>query len=743
MHMKTTSHPKLTSLFDIRLTGVDHDVIVLKGDPGLAASALMSGKVVLSVLDSLTVKKLTLRLYATMRIKNPDAQQLKPGQRPMKFEKRLYEHVWDHFKIQEYLAEEGEGVQSLKRSPNHSSTSLKSLGNSIRSLSSNNLSSMYHSGLSRTNSSTNLKSNQVLRQGNYEFPFNAILPGDIPESVEGLPGGSVFYKLEAVIDRGKFHSHLIAKKHLRVVRTLTTDAVELSESVAVDNTWPSKVEYSLNVPSKAIAVGSSVPISLLLLPLTKGLKLGDIKIELVELYSCIGYLPPANNGDRVIASKLIRKTEEEDPDFMSDRWEIDTSLHVPDSLAKCTQDVDIETFIKVRHKLKFVICLINPDGHVSELRASLPIILFISPFISIRATNEADDTEVRSQQVEDGGEEELLFTAENVEPSEEENGNTALRSNKSNSSFNGIVAPPVYKNHIYDRLWSDVSPTESPIMSESSTPQYNRSSTNLNEQLQSELSMSPLDSVKLNEHLRNLSLRRQQEHGEPSMGSTPNSNSNRATFNIGESQGGETQGDYFTKGISIPLLSVDGCPAYYSRSPSAVTLPEHLSRTNSEAHFDTQTLSRVPSYNEAIKSNATEEVLSPAYEPPPKSSRTPLSAPDAAYMPGKPKLHHLGSTQSLKIGESSKVSPPLTRNVSMGSLTNLLGGNSRLPSRTANLSTSQFPLSSLYNLSKNSSSTNSLTKPSAIANDRSAAIGQSYSASNSTSGTQNSLFKRR
>ena len=168
------------------------------------------------------------------------------------------------------------------------------------------------------------------------FHSSAVLPGDMPESVEGLRGASVVYKLEATIDRGKFHNKMVTKKHLRVLRTLTTDAVELSETVAVDNTWPKKVEYSLNVPSKAIAIGSNIPISFMLVPLLKGLRLGDIKIQLVEYSSCVGYLPPAHSEERVVVSKTISQPNENDPEFQMDKWEVDNYLKVPDSLSKCT-----------------------------------------------------------------------------------------------------------------------------------------------------------------------------------------------------------------------------------------------------------------------------------------------------------------------------------------------------------------------------------------------------------------------
>jgi hypothetical protein len=41
----------------------------------------------------------------------------------------------------------------------------------------------------------------LTRTGNYEYPFETLLPDDIPESVEGLPGGAIIYKMKAIIER--------------------------------------------------------------------------------------------------------------------------------------------------------------------------------------------------------------------------------------------------------------------------------------------------------------------------------------------------------------------------------------------------------------------------------------------------------------------------------------------------------------------------------------------------------------
>lgn len=716
MVKKQSNSSKQASLFDIRLKN-DHDVLVLKGSAVDAASALLSGNIVLSVNEPLTVRKISLRLYGTIRLNYSDIIQSAKGTytKPTKFEKKVYEYIWDPQEINKYLSNiydnssnAAASVGSLSR--NHSSSSLKNLGHSMRSKSSGNLShlssltSLHNQSsssfnLSSNSSSTNLasaKSNHVLVQGNYEIPFSAILPGDMPESVEGLPGGSVVYKLEAVIDRGKFQKNMVAKRHVRVIRTLTTDSVELSETVAVDNTWPKKVEYSLNVPCKAIAIGSGTPISFMLVPLLKGLRLGEIKITLAELYSYVGFLPPAHSDERIVAEKIIPKPS--DDDYMMDKWEVDTHLKIPPSLSKCTQDCDIQTHLKVRHKLKFVIGLVNPDGHVSELRASLPVQLFISPFVSISARQDADSTggsnknsttdlSALGKHARHDDDEEVIFTSDPHSASHTSLNNLAHETTSqlgshtnSVSSFTGLVAPPLYEKHIYDRLWSDVSPIESPLNSGTATPRNPYSARN---DVQHEFSMSPVDSVLLNENLRQLSIQRQLQESEGA--STP---SNRATFNldgetssIASGHGLEvSSGDYFSRGR--PILhqqpSSDGHNTGIL-SPQLYSPPAHLSRAPSESMLNSASLSQVPSYTQAIRGDTQDGLLSPAYEPPLPGSNIDLNEANRNF-----EEHKASSTPgSLSSGLRGKL---LSRGSSSINIRNALSSNGSSPSNSRNVS---------------------------------------------------------
>lgn len=693
---KAKSTSKQTALFEIRLKHTANDVIVLKGLDHTAADAFLSGGIVLSVTEPIAVRKLSLRLYGTVMLKYIDAKG--NVSRPPRFERKVYEYTWDLTEFARHLAaasgaaataqgssglssaagaaspmagallqtgQAAPGLLSKTASLKGSTTSLKSLGMSLRLMS---LTSLAHLNLahgSQNNSSANLaaKSSILLVPANYEVPFSAVLPGNMPESVEGLPGASVVYKLEATLDRGKFHNPMVCKKHIRVVRTLSEDSAELSETMAVDNTWPKKVEYSLSVPTKAIAIGLGTPVSMMLVPLLKGLQLGAITMTLVEMYLYSSYQPSPLIQERVVCEKVIPQPDENDANFQMDKWELSSFLKIPANLSKCTQDCEILTHIKVRHKVKFVIGLRNPDGHVSELRATLPVQLFISPFVGIRATYEDD---VFEDQEED------LFS--DGEPVQE------LRDLRSNSEmlFTGLVAPPIYEQHVYDRLWLEISPLDSPASSGTQTP---RSLYSRGDVLQ--FLMSAIDTARLLENLRQLSIQRESGDLRSARApGTPDGEFRSAMLGRSESlvRGASEPPTGPGAGRSGPAqFNLDGDDDYFTRRhvmQLPTFTPQHILRSLLDAQLGT--MSKVPSYVEAMRNNV-EQTLSPTYKPPLPGSLVDLVLANRRYeeaktpsgLASRSRLFILRglSTTNLRLRNSSNgLLPAVSRNVSINNL---------------------------------------------------------------------------
>jgi hypothetical protein len=71
---------------------------------------------------------------------------------------------------------------------------------------------------------------EVLAAGNYEYPFDVVLEGSMPESVEGLSETWVMYRFKAEIGR-KYAKDIVARKPLRIIRTFDPSALELAHAM--------------------------------------------------------------------------------------------------------------------------------------------------------------------------------------------------------------------------------------------------------------------------------------------------------------------------------------------------------------------------------------------------------------------------------------------------------------------------------------------------------------------------------
>ncbi|KKY17494.1 putative carbon catabolite repression protein [Phaeomoniella chlamydospora] len=338
-----------TKYFDIRL---DSPYVVFRGGESEAASAHLKGSVVCCVTEPLTVKHFRLTLNGISRVGwyLPSANSV-GGLRKTWKERTFFEHTWS-------FVDPGKGKT------------------------------------------------EHLKPDNYEFPFDIVLEGTLPESVEGLHDTWVIYRFKAEIGR-KYSKDIVVRKPLRIIRTLDPSNLELSHAMSVENIWPNKIEYSISTPSKAVVFGTSVRVDFRLIPLLKGLRIGTISSQVIESHDFT--LDPdvvqsySNNyrHTKVVATDEYVMDESADPQILDEEaegYQLTRQLELPKTLNKCLQDTDTRG-IKVRHKLKFNVQLHNPDGHTSELRATLPIALFVSPAIAINENNDlVDQTPTSSSQ---------------------------------------------------------------------------------------------------------------------------------------------------------------------------------------------------------------------------------------------------------------------------------------------------------------------------------------------------------
>ncbi len=217
----------------------------------------------------------------------------------------------------------------------------------------------------------------TLAPGNYEWPFELTLQGDTSESVEGLYQTGITYLLKATISRGKLAKNHHAYKRLRIIRTLEPATLEFNHAMSVENIWPNKIEYSVVIPQKAIVFGSYIPLEMRFSPLLKGLEMGLITAKLVEIqeFSVAGFTAAAkqykNERDITTWTFEVNRDEHWHDDIEEtgqEGWTVKKELPLPKKLSKCIQDCSVQG-IKIRHKVKLIVALKNPDGHISEVRS--------------------------------------------------------------------------------------------------------------------------------------------------------------------------------------------------------------------------------------------------------------------------------------------------------------------------------------------------------------------------------------
>jgi hypothetical protein len=222
----------------------------------------------------------------------------------------------------------------------------------------------------------------------------------------------------------------------------------------VDNIWPNKIEYSISTPTKAIVFGTAIHVDFKLIPLLKGLRIGQITSQLIESHDLT--LNPEDPDSIRNTYKITRTILTDEHEMNEDNIEIIDEaaegyhcarvLDMPQTLTRCLQDTDTKG-IKVRHKLKFRIQLHNPDGHISEvrigrailivcflprltvmqLRATLPVSIFISPHLAIDENNNLLEQTPQSTRI-------------------------------AVDEF-AHQAPPLYGEHTFDQLYSELDPS--------------------------------------------------------------------------------------------------------------------------------------------------------------------------------------------------------------------------------------------------------------------------------------------
>lgn len=212
------------------------------------------------------------------------------------------------------------------------------------------------------------KNNFLVEAGTHQWNFELALPGDLPESVEGTELGEVSYNLKAVAERPGLMPNYTDKVHIQLTRYLLPSAMEYLQSLSISNSWVDKIMYDVDIPSKVYGEGDKIPVTFRFTPIAPDIRIRSVVCVLKEYTSyTIGSF--TKNDGRIL-------TYISNPHFPSEGavWEHTEIIQVPCGCSKVHSDTEND-MIRIRHKLKFIISIFNSDGHISELRAGIPIMI--------------------------------------------------------------------------------------------------------------------------------------------------------------------------------------------------------------------------------------------------------------------------------------------------------------------------------------------------------------------------------
>ncbi|RAK80047.1 arrestin C-terminal domain-containing protein [Aspergillus fijiensis CBS 313.89] len=227
---------------------------------------------------------------------------------------------------------------------------------------------------------------RIYAPGRHEIPLSlAFGSGEhMRESVDGVEGYSVSYLLIGRVTR-KFASDLTCHKNIKVYRShAPSEWYSFATAHTLDNEWPGKIRYSISIPATQIPFGSDLCPRIQISPLTEGLQVESITIEVVETHHFApnpsfdgGFLKRIDRS-RVVCGKEFSSTKDRDisTQEIEGGYEVAPLVALPTSIYDCAQAVQSSHF-DITHNVVVTIRIINMDRHVSSVRALIPVVIFM------------------------------------------------------------------------------------------------------------------------------------------------------------------------------------------------------------------------------------------------------------------------------------------------------------------------------------------------------------------------------
>lgn len=405
--------------FDVRVDSPYKDLVLVCGSPLESNPVPLSGRVLFSLSQDMLVKKVTLKLTGRFKLDflHMDRDKRSGVASIVKDQKIVLETRWDNLLVSSsgntVIGDDPHYVTDAGRRELARRSLSTPVVNRLMKKGSNHVLELPTNGVSGTPYQDLYSSSSYvfhLPKGNYDLPFHVVLPSEIPETIEGLQSGSILYNFEARIDRKRksssmtsllkddleaihaIHAHyglLTTYKYLRIFRTLSPDNMAIQQQVSVAGTCTDKIQYEVSIPSKAIAVGASTPIQITLIPFQKGYVLEKISASLLQFYAVRDTAGHDYDDHCAVSKQSVTEFSEfinNTDGLITDVAHINPIFAIPDNLKKLTQDCDLRAgLIQVRHKITIKITLrSSTTAKGLEIKASLPVLLFVSPLVGIQ-----------------------------------------------------------------------------------------------------------------------------------------------------------------------------------------------------------------------------------------------------------------------------------------------------------------------------------------------------------------------
>ncbi|KAK4687145.1 arrestin-related trafficking adapter 4/5/7, partial [Tremellales sp. Uapishka_1] len=217
---------------------LDSDTLVLRGQGGDMNPAYLSGQIQLSLAESTNIKEITMNLTGKAKVHFSDG---------VGFTHTILTHDWS----------------LLEGNKRHTHT---------------------------------------LKAGRHSFPFNYTLDGGLPASGRTFTNdASISYKFRVHVVRSGLSSNWTNTKQFTLLRTFTPEALEFTQTLEIENTWPGKIMYALTLPHKAFAAGDDIPVNIKFMPLAKGVRVLSVS-SVIKEYTMVHTRSSSHPESRVAAS---------------------------------------------------------------------------------------------------------------------------------------------------------------------------------------------------------------------------------------------------------------------------------------------------------------------------------------------------------------------------------------------------------------------------------------------------------